>query len=82
MLVEELLFRLIEDSVLIEELFEGGTSILKRVLSAEHFIIVGSFVPIGEDFKGLGDILKLGLSSFPVFSVFVRMPFGSQSFIG
>lgn len=82
MLVEELLLRLIDDSVLIEELLESGAGILERVLSAEHLVIVGPFIPIREDLKGLGDILKLGLSSFPMFSVFVRMPFGSQSFIG
>lgn len=43
---------------------------------------MGPLIPIREDLKGLGDIMKLRLCSFPMFFVFVRMPLGSQSFIG
>lgn len=40
----------------------------------EEFIIVGSFVVVGEHFKGLGDVMKPLLGSLAVFLVLIRMP--------
>lgn len=68
--------------MLIEESLEGRVSVFKRVMFAQEFIIMGSLVPVREDLKGFSNLMKLGLSRFPVFLVFVRVPFGGQFFVG
>jgi hypothetical protein len=63
--------------MLAEESVEGRVGVFQRVLFAQQFIVVGALVPVGKDFEGFGDFMKLGLGSFPVLFVFVGVPFGS-----
>lgn len=75
MLIEKLLFILIDDSMFIKESLESRMSIFKRILLGQKFIVVGSFVPVGEDLESFSDFLKPCFRCLSVFLVFVRMPF-------
>ena len=81
-LVKELLFVFIFDSMLIEEFLKGRVGIFKGVLIVQEFIVVSPFVSVREDLKSLSDIMKLSFSGLSVFFVFVRMPHGGEFFIG
>lgn len=61
-LVEELLFVFIFDSMLIEEFLKGRVGIFKGVVFVQKFIVVGSLIPVRENLEGLSNLLKLGFS--------------------
>lgn len=44
----------------------------------EEFIILGTFVVIGEHFKGLCDVMKPLFSCLAVLLVLIRMPLGCE----
>lgn len=80
--IEKLFFFLIDQSMFIEEFLESRVGIFKGILLIQQFIIVSPFVPIRKNLVSLSYLLELGLSSFSMFFVFVRMPFGCKFFIG
>lgn len=45
-------------------------------------IVVSSFILIGEDFVGLGDLSKLLLGLFGVIEIFIWMPFDGEFSVG
>ena len=69
-------------TMLIEEFLECLVCIRIIVFMTHKFIIMGSFVSIREDFKGLSNLMELSLSLFSVLFMLVRMPLRSQLFIG
>ena len=60
-LIEELFLVLVQDAFLIEEPIEGGVGVFKGVLPHEKLVVLGPFVPIGEDLESLSDFVELGL---------------------
>lgn len=80
--IEEFFLFFINKVMFIEEAVECFLRILEWVGFWEEFIIVGSFIPVWKNLESFRDIMKLGLGSFSVFFVFVRVPFSSQFFIG
>lgn len=62
MLVEKFLLLGILGALFVEEAIEGLVCVLEVVLASEELVIVGPFVPVGEHFVGLGDLLELQLS--------------------
>lgn len=60
MFIKELFFLLIDDSMLIEESVESRMRVFHRVMLGQELIIVGSLIPVGQNFEGLGNIVELG----------------------
>ena len=82
MLIEEFHLLFIFYSMFIEEVLEGRIGFFKGTMLVQELIIVGSFVPVGQNLKSFGNLLKLDLGRFPMLSVFVWMPSRSKLLIG
>ena len=81
-LLEELLFALILNPILIKKPLKGLVGIIDRVLLLKEFIIVGPSVFIRENFISFSHIMEFFLSMKPILFVLIRMPISSQFLIG